>query len=254
MRFGKNVGCDFFNKDCNEPLPPNEIEEGQTTLRKSLFLNEFCPGEEKSTCSPGRQSRGVCENYIISGIMLQYLEEFYNRDWNLYGNIYADFCPLSCTEKQMNKEITFSGSCRIGNKNFGYYPFNYWTHKTDTYDYSVFSSTYGEVIGSDNSFCAFSSVIYKYDDESKKQIYKDFIRPTCYEMFCSNSSLTIRINELYTVCPRSGGYISIEGRYSNYIGNVCIYEFFARINYCQYYIFCSCSISFDLFNICYIFE
>ena len=220
MRFGKNAGCDFFNKDCNVPLPPDMIEEGQTTIRKSLFLNEFCAGEEKSTCSPGRQSRGICENYIISSLLNLYGGDFYNRDWNLYGNKFADFCPLSCTEKQMSKEITLSGSCKYGNNKFGYYPFYYWTHKTDTYDYSIFSNTYGEVIGSDNSFCAFSSVISKNDDPNKILIYKNFIRPTCYEMYCSDSSLTIRINDLYTVCPRCGGYISVEGKSSNYFGHL----------------------------------
>ena len=39
-------------------------------------------------------------------------------------------------------------------------------------------------------------------------------------MYCSDSSLTIRINELYVVCPRSGGYISVEGKSSNYIGHL----------------------------------
>ena len=216
MRFGKNAGCDFFNIDCNEPLPSDQIKDGQTTYRKSLFPNEFCAGGEKTTCSPGRQSRGVCENYIISEKIADYHNNFYGRGWNLYGNKYADFCPLSYNEMQISDKLSYIGNCKMGNNNFGYYPFFYYTHDTSTYNYNKFSPTYGEKY-SNISFCAFSSVIYKYDDESQKQIYKDFIRPTCYEMYCSNFSLTIRINEQYIVCPRSGGYISIGG---DYIGHL----------------------------------
>ena len=32
-------------------------------------------------------------------------------------------------------------------------------------------------------------------------------RALCYEMFCSDRSLTIKINKDYIVCPRSGGKI-----------------------------------------------
>ena len=47
------------------------------------------------------------------------------------------------------------------------------------------------------SFCAFSSIIHKDENNIKKQIYEGFIRPTCYEMYCSNKSLTIKINNQY---------------------------------------------------------
>jgi len=213
MRFGKNAGCDFFNKDCNEPL--ENITDAQTTHRRSLFPNEFCAGGEKSTCSPGRQSRGVCENYIISDKIVDYQNNFYVRDnWDIYGNEYADFCPLSYNEMQISGKLSYVGNCKIGNDNFGYYPFYYYTHNTYTNKYNIFDPSYGEKY-SDISFCAFSSVIYKNDE--KMSIYKDFFRPTCYEMYCSNFSLTIRINEQYIVCPRGGGFINIGG---DYIGHL----------------------------------
>lgn len=75
-----------------------------------------------------------------------------------------------------------------------------------------FNKGYGESF-SDHSFCAFSSVISKDDSEENKKIYKGFIKPTFYEMICSSTSLTIKIYWQYFVCPRSGGYIHIEGNY-----------------------------------------
>ena len=65
------------------------------------------------------------------------------------------------------------------------------------------------------SFCAFSSIIHK--DDPLKELYKDFIRPTCYQMLCSSRSLTIRINKYYIVCPREGGFVKIGNDYIGYL-------------------------------------
>ena len=35
------------------------------------------------------------------------------------------------------------------------------------------------------------------------------VRAICYESFCSNRSLTIKINDDYIVCPRAGGKIEV---------------------------------------------
>jgi hypothetical protein len=78
----------------------------------------------------------------------------------------------------------------------------------------LYSSNYGETFFN-NSFCAFSSIIHKNDP--KRGIYERFIRPTCYEMFCSDRSVTIRINKQNIVCPRNGGYINIGGNYTGYL-------------------------------------
>ena len=50
IRFWKNKGCYFINKDC-------VIINGRIT---SGFLNEFCSLNTFGTCSAGRQSRGYC--------------------------------------------------------------------------------------------------------------------------------------------------------------------------------------------------
>ena len=218
MRFGKKKGCDFFIKDCNVKKSSEEITNpNQTTVRKSLFINEFCSGSTKSTCSPGRLSRGLCDNIIAAGLMrLNQYKRIDEEDyWSLYGNEYADYCPISISETEFNNNPKYSyiGNCNIGKKNnFGKDIF-YFYYNNYNYDYSSFSSNYGENF-SDTSFCAFSSVIHK-DDEDEK--FKGFIRPTCYQMNCSNLSLTIRINEQYIVCPRGGGYVNIGGNYEGHI-------------------------------------
>lgn len=210
MRFGKNAGCDFFKEDCNNIL---EIEQQtQNTQKYTKFKNEFCASNTKTTCSSGRLSRGICDNYYSLSLTV------YSRlDWGLYGNKYVEFCPISISEKEedeANKIYSYIGNCKMGKKeNFGKLAFHYWLNNFD-YSYSIFSSSYGEVF-SENSFCAFSSIIDKND--VRKNIYNGFIRPTCYEMYCSESSLTVRINEQYIVCPRGGGYINIGGNYMGHL-------------------------------------
>ena len=51
MKFGKNKGCNFLNKDCAEQKDGKLI---------SKFNNEFCNSDSFLTCSIGRQSRGYC--------------------------------------------------------------------------------------------------------------------------------------------------------------------------------------------------
>ena len=221
MRFGKNAGCEFFTLDCNEPL--ENVAPNKNTQKKSIFKNEFCASLSKTTCSSGRQSRGICENKKIRDDLyndMNYIRgssETDPKSWNNYGNKYAEYCPISLSEKENIEQPIYSyiGNCNLGQtENYGYFAFYYGPNKTIGYTYSIFTESFGESF-SDISFCAFSSIIRK--DDPKKDLYKDFIRPTCYEMFCSNRSLTIKIKDQYIVCPREGGYISIG---KNYIGNL----------------------------------
>ena len=217
MRFGKKQGCNFFTQDCNAKKSQEEIHSpNQTTVRNSLFKNEFCSGNTKTTCSPGRLSRGLCDNQLSAGMMYSAQYKRVDEDyWQNYGNKYADYCPISITETELDEDkpkYSYIGNCNIGNNNnFGKKIFFHYFHNL-YYDYSFFSDNYGENF-SDTSFCAFSSVIHKDYDE----IFKGFIRPTCYQMNCSNLSLTIRINEQYIVCPRGGGYVNIGGNYEGHI-------------------------------------
>ena len=47
----------------------------------------------------------------------------------------------------------------------------------------------------------------------KQEIYSYVVRPNCYEIFCSQKSLTIKIFTDYIVCPRAGGKIYVNGYY-----------------------------------------
>ena len=99
MRFGRNTGCDFFIKDCNEPLKAEEIKLNQTTTNKPTFPNEFCSGMRKATCSSGRQSRGAC--YDHNSVEKLISTTYYQRNWDNYGNEYVEYCPISLTENDV---------------------------------------------------------------------------------------------------------------------------------------------------------
>ena len=182
MRFDKNAKCRFFIEDCNELLKPEEMKPNQTTTKKPTFQNEFCSGKSKTTCSSGKL-RGICYD---QGSVENLFSIDYQRIWNDYGNKYVEYCTISINEIDvMDLKIKFIniGSCYLGkNKNFGQKAFLYYQDFTEEYDYSIFSDSYGEEF-TDHSFCDFSSIILKNDN--KKNIYKGFILPTCYEIVCS---------------------------------------------------------------------
>jgi len=213
MRFGYHQNCSFFTTDCNV------VRNDGSEKRNSVFINEFCSGI-KATCSPSRQSRGVCETSDI------YLENVYYRNgWeSAYGNKFADYCPISLNQEEYQQDknkikYSYIGNCKLGNRNFGARSFVFWPKNVDKkpYNYTIFSDSYGEALYSSTSFCAFSSAIHKDDDDDKKAIYEHFLRPTCYEMNCSDSSLSILINTQYIVCPREGGYVRISGNYTGHV-------------------------------------
>lgn len=223
MKFGKNKGCAFFTSDCNSILPENE--QTANTQRKSNFENEFCTSGTKTTCSSARLSRGLCENNIDGLDIVLENNPYVRTNWRPkegmgnYGNELADYCPIPLNEKERtsNKIKSFIGNCKLGmKKDYGRPNFALWDEKYNSsiYNYSIFSETYGEKF-SERSFCAFSSVIQTEDP--KKEIYKDFIRPTCYEMFCSSQLLTIKINNQYIVCPKGGGFVNIGGNYEGHL-------------------------------------
>jgi hypothetical protein len=59
------------------------------------------------------------------------------------------------------------------------------------------------------------SSLYK-DFDSNPEFIHGIIRANCYEIFCSQRSLTLKIFEDYIVCPRAGGKIKVEG-YKGYL-------------------------------------
>lgn len=89
MSFGKHVNCSFFNKYCNVVIG----SEAVSAKRSSNFINEFCTGKEKTTCSSSRTSRGICQLFNLMG---EVDDNAYKRSgWSDAGNEYADYCPIA---------------------------------------------------------------------------------------------------------------------------------------------------------------
>jgi len=206
MKYGKGLGCNFINKDCIEN---NDI----------LFPNVFCE-HSYGTCSSGRQSRSFCGNTqtIEDKDLLYYRRNTYSKG---YGMKMVDYCPVSIENINTNYlNYYFIGSCNKGNNNYGnglYFNDNEYTH-----NYGEFKDAFKETIW-ENSFCALSSIIQKNDKNSNIDLYNKLIRPTCYEMSCSEKSLTIQIGSEYIVCPRYGGLVKVGGDntiYTEYKGYV----------------------------------
>ena len=220
MRYGKNKGCSFIYNDCVNFIIKNDDEEEEYTLSSS-FLNEFCSFNDKKigTCSSGRLSMGYCFNINPSDAINDY-----KRNINIYGKGYGlkfvEYCPISYeietySTDDNKKDEKYNGNCKIGNKDYGSF-LKYITGSN--YKYNSFSEIIEENY-SEISFCALSSILKK--NERKKDSNRNInglIRPTCYEMFCSDTSLTIKINKEYIVCPREGGIIKVESNYTDYEG------------------------------------
>ena len=177
MRFGKHKGCEFFYKECNALLGEDKI----------LFANEFYfPSDMTSnnpepSCSSGRISKTI---YKLDSSTTGNSGFFNCLDSKNYGPI-----ALFNDENEGDQDYLYTGHC-----------FDSTIHK----DSNLYEET-----GSD-SFCVLSSLV----DESI--VYVSKVRAVCYQMICSALSLTIKINDNYIVCPRSGGTIKAEG-FNGYI-------------------------------------
>ena len=67
---------------------------------------------------------------------------------------------------------------------------------------------------SDHSFCILSSLIESSYGQS--DFLSNLVKASCYEIFCSDRSLTLKIFDDYIVCPRQGGKITVDG-YKGYL-------------------------------------
>ena len=157
----------------------------------SEFKNEFGESETNTnnfgSCSSGRQSR------TFSYLSVDEVDNCIINDFSI--------------DKNDNPLI---GHCK--------YKIDY----DYTYDnYYFFSNERKEVSSvlfenlSDNSFCVLVSI-----KPSKTSTYNnllDKIQPICYQMFCSDTTLTIKIKDQYIACPREGGKVNITGGFT---GNI----------------------------------
>ena len=214
MRYGKGKGCDFVNKRCvNSEHEINSFFENE-------FYDSIFSGFIDSSCSSGRQSRTYYAFWKYDQIPEKY-QYFKNKSDGGYAP--ADFCPVAKEYSDETENSYYTGHCSSkGNGNYGtkiLYSKNeesrinstHITRKT-IYYYNT-SEQMKQITGetfSDHSFCYQSTLI-----KNNKNFNSSVIRAICYESFCSNYSLTIKINDDYIVCPRTGGKIEVEG-YTGY--------------------------------------
>ena len=211
MRYGKGKGCDFINNRCVNSS--NDINE--------FFENEFydsiaSPGSIDASCSSGRQSRTYFAWWIYDNIPYYY-QYFSNKKYG--GFAPADFCPVARGHSEENEYSYYTGHCSLkGNGGYGtqilygkterkrinsthVYVTKYFYHNTSEQLEQITGETY-----SDHSFCYQSTLI-----KNNWNFNSDVVRAICYESFCSEHSLTIKINDDFIVCPRSGGKVIVEG-------------------------------------------
>ena len=194
MRFGKNKGCAFLEEKCfdknTQTINPNFENE---------FFDDISGGKTiEASCSSGRQSRAYKAWYKASNVPEEYQ---YFDDPDIAGYEPADYCPVYLKHPDEEDLSYYVGHCsNIGSLEYGsklyYLGFRKYSSK-ETIKYT------GELL-SPHSFCYLSSL--SLDEDTSK-----VVRAICYETFCSNKSLTIKIFDDYIVCPRAGGKIVMEG-------------------------------------------
>ena len=161
-----------------------------------------------SSCSSGRQSRTYYAWWIYDSIP-SYYQYFINEKHGGFSP--ADYCPVA---KEYYKETTnsyFTGHCSSkGNGGYGTKIIYESNESENPYLYYYSSSALSFITGetySDHSFC-YQSTLIKNNLNNINDL--TVVRAICYESFCSNRSLTIKINNDYIVCPRAGGKIEVE--------------------------------------------
>jgi len=197
MQFGKNKGCDFVNKKC--------IEDGKLDPKytNEFFYNIYTVyGNYDTSCSSDRQSRAYHIIFAYESLDKQY-QYFQNPKYGGFSS--AEYCPISYPDlKNEGSNSYYVGHCsEIGSGEYG-------SHIHYNKDNKIHKSAeIKDIIGenySGNSFCVLSSLISK--SKENYEYYSNTIRAVCYQMHCSDRSLTIQINNDYIVCPRAGGKIN----------------------------------------------
>jgi len=200
MQFGKNKGCEFINKKC--------IEDGKLDPKftNEFFYNIYGKFEYFDTsCSSDRQSRTYHIYFLHDSLPEIY--QYYEDEPKYGGWESAEYCPVS-TEDYNNEgeNIYFVGHCSgIGSGEYGSHIHYSDTNRNETYKSNEIKGIIEESL-SGNSFCVLSSLISTSKENSEH--YSNTVRAVCYQMHCSERSLTIQINNDFIVCPRAGGKIN----------------------------------------------
>ena len=204
FKFGKNMGCSFFDKKC--------IEEGSTD-----FKDEFCTEGNQLFCSRTKISKGQCILKEYSNTIPKRYRYFSDND--LGGFEPANYCPVSNSPSQ--EDDYYPSSCSVGT--------------------SYINSEYGEVMGK-SSFCFISSLVpdnsklssvnraicYKVEcDSEKKEIIVNYGKNT---INCPTDGGTLYNPSGFKGsidCPQ---YYEICGQETEIEGEICndMYECFNK--------------------------
>ena len=187
MRFGKNKGCEFVRSKC--------VTNGFVNHK---FKNEFFDKFKNSNnidpgCSSGRLSR-VYHYFIEYRQPIPKHFVYFNDNYH-GGRASAEYCPTFLENMETDGDSYYLGHCSYGSGEYG----SFLTISSHNMQY------YTNEKLSDHSFCVLSSLVHKSIDDPAS-FSKEF-RAVCYEMHCSDQSLTIEINHEFIVCPRAGGKI-----------------------------------------------
>ena len=193
MRFGKHKGCEFLYEDCSDK-----------------FKNEYFNYSEKKnipSCSSGRQSRTY---RVGDDLKFNINNDLYDRyKKNYVGPLMVEYCFISDTIKSEMEINYFPGNCKLGDEDYGQYITNRPKTMSDKKEISIhLNESY-----SNNSYCILASI----DHINSIHNFTQYIYPICYEMFCNNFTLTIKIGRQFIVCPIEGGKVEMYGDYKGYI-------------------------------------
>ena len=197
MQYGKHKGCDFINNKCVVN------KNGEVVYKNEFFGQILYYGNIDPGCSSGRQSRAYHYLYDYEEEPIPEPFKYYSED-NLGGRQSTDYCPVSEEYYEESELRYYVGHCsNKGNGQYGTLIIN--TYGNNFNDNGDFSQVSGEV-NSDHSFCALSSLFPKSEQNSER--YSQKVHAFCYQMSCSEKSLTIQIKNDFIVCPRAGGKIN----------------------------------------------
>ena len=202
MQYGRNKGCKFIKEKCVQNGNINSKFENEFF---NLNYNNLNYNDIISVCSSGRQSRSYFYLSQYSKSISLYYQYYKNN--KIGGYMYADYCPVARNYYNESQSLYYIGKCnKLGNDNYiqiNSLNKNSYSSSSSNLDNMIISEAYSE-----NSFCYQSSLTVSSN-------FNNLNRALCYESFCSSKSLTIKINDIYIVCPKQGGKINVIG-YNGY--------------------------------------
>ena len=174
FKYGKNKGCNFFNKKCIEVVGGKRV---------SSFTDEFCTDYDKEICSTSRISKGKCIVVNFVNVITPSKYRYYETSKKGGRFKYVNYCPISILTEADTEKDYLPTSCNLGT-----------------------ATNYGEVMG-DNSFCFMSSLLPSNNAGTAS------IKPTCYKVECDskNKNIIVYVNNNKVKCPTNGGSQSLDG-------------------------------------------